>query len=51
MPMLRPVYTGQLAGAYYGVSAIPQGRLNKLTMRDAITEIALGLFTHRYQPI
>ncbi|AZF16345.1 ADP-ribosylglycohydrolase family protein [Pseudomonas sp. R3-18-08] len=35
---------GQLAGAYYGVQAIPIGWLNKLYLRDDIQEIADGLF-------
>jgi len=31
---------GQVAGAYYGMSAIPAGWLEKLTMREEITELA-----------
>ena len=31
---------GQIAGAYYGESGIPSEWLNKLTMRDKITEFA-----------
>lgn len=31
---------GQLAGAHYGVDAIPAGWLEKLAMRDRITELA-----------
>ncbi|MCF8997374.1 ADP-ribosylglycohydrolase family protein, partial [Pseudomonas carnis] len=36
---------GQLAGAYYGVQAIPVGWLNKLWMRDEIQETADALFS------
>ncbi len=42
---------GQLAGAYYGVSAIPHTWLSQLSMRAEIEELALGLFTHRYHPV
>jgi len=42
---------GQLAGAYYGVSAIPHTWLSQLSMRAEIEELALGLFTHRYQVV
>lgn len=38
---------GQLAGAFYGAEAIPQGWLEKLAMRKLITEMAdsLGSFS------
>ena len=36
---------GQLAGAYYGVQAIPAEWLNKLCMRDEILETADALFS------
>ncbi|QAU32818.1 ADP-ribosylglycohydrolase family protein [Janthinobacterium sp. 17J80-10] len=35
---------GQLAGAYYGVEAIPVAWLGKLAMRDEIEAMAAGLF-------
>lgn len=35
---------GQLAGAYYGVDAIPTGWLEKLVMRNEIEELALQLY-------
>jgi ADP-ribosyl-[dinitrogen reductase] hydrolase len=31
---------GQIAGAYYGVEAIPQNWLERLTMRESIVELA-----------
>jgi ADP-ribosyl-[dinitrogen reductase] hydrolase len=34
---------GQLAGAYYGVDAIPQARRDKLARRDEITALASKL--------
>ena len=34
---------GQLAGAFYGAEAIPQGWLAKLAMRELITEMADSL--------
>jgi ADP-ribosyl-[dinitrogen reductase] hydrolase len=36
--------TGQLAGAFYGVSQIPQPWLRRLAMRDFIDSTASGLF-------
>jgi ADP-ribosyl-[dinitrogen reductase] hydrolase len=36
--------TGQLAGAYYGVNGIPQHWLDKLAMRDDITDMASRLY-------
>ncbi len=35
---------GQLAGAYYGMKGIPDGWLNKLTMKDEIEEMASQLY-------
>ena len=35
---------GQLAGAYYGVKAIPQDWIERLALRELITEKASGLF-------
>jgi ADP-ribosylglycohydrolase len=35
---------GQLAGAYYGVKAIPQDWIERLALRELITEKATGLF-------
>ncbi|HCW89755.1 MAG TPA: ADP-ribosylglycohydrolase, partial [Marinobacter sp.] len=35
--------TGQLAGCYYGKSAIPGNWLNKLAEKDRIEELAIGL--------
>jgi ADP-ribosyl-[dinitrogen reductase] hydrolase len=35
---------GQLAGAYYGVDAIPTGWLEKLVMRNEMEELALQLY-------
>ncbi len=35
---------GQVAGAYYGVSGIPSDWLDKLAMRQEITQIADGLY-------
>lgn len=40
---------GQLAGAYYGISAIPTSWLDKLAMREEIEELALNLLKSRYQ--
>ena len=36
--------TGQLAGAYYGASAIPARWLDKLAHRDMIIDLAVGLY-------
>jgi len=36
-----------LAGAFYGVSAIPSAWLDKLVMKDAIAELAVELFRRR----
>jgi len=36
---------GQVAGAFYGESAIPRAWLSKLTMRDEITKLADQLYT------
>lgn len=38
---------GQVAGAFYGVSAIPEHWLNVLAMKQEIAELALQLFEHR----
>ena len=35
---------GQLAGAYYGVNAIPQDWIERLALRELITETATALF-------
>ena len=35
---------GQLAGTYYGVKAIPQDWIERLALRELITEKATGLF-------
>jgi ADP-ribosyl-[dinitrogen reductase] hydrolase len=35
---------GQLAGAYYGVNAIPQDWLARLALRELISEKAAALF-------
>jgi ADP-ribosyl-[dinitrogen reductase] hydrolase len=35
---------GQLAGAYYGVNAIPQDWIERLAMRELISEKAMALF-------
>jgi ADP-ribosyl-[dinitrogen reductase] hydrolase len=35
---------GQVAGAYYGVRSIPSGWLDKLAMRDTITDVAVRLY-------
>jgi ADP-ribosyl-[dinitrogen reductase] hydrolase len=40
---------GQLAGAYYGVSAIPDSWLHKLVMRSDIEKLADQLLTANYQ--
>ncbi len=37
---------GQLAGAYYGVSGIPDEWLNVLKKRKEIQEVAISLYTH-----
>ncbi|HNC86295.1 MAG TPA: ADP-ribosylglycohydrolase family protein [Agitococcus sp.] len=39
---------GQLAGAYYGVSAIPSAWLKKLFMAEQIKELAIKLYVNRY---
>ena len=38
---------GQIAGAYYGESAIPAAWLDRLSMRDEIARLADALRTHR----
>jgi ADP-ribosyl-[dinitrogen reductase] hydrolase len=38
---------GQLAGAFYGVSAIPEHWLTSLAMREEIEDLALQLLEHR----
>ena len=38
---------GQLAGAYYGVNAIPQRWLDKLVLSDIIIDVANGLYRAR----
>ena len=38
---------GQLAGAYYGYTAIPERWLNDLHMRDEIKKLADNLFSHQ----
>ena len=35
---------GQLAGAYYGVNAIPQDWIERLALRELISEKANALF-------
>ena len=35
---------GQLAGAYYGVNAIPQECIERLALRELISEKATALF-------
>jgi len=35
---------GQLAGAFYGVNAIPENWIERLAMREFITEKAAALF-------
>lgn len=35
---------GQIAGAFYGVKAIPAGWLNKLALRDEIESLALDIY-------
>jgi ADP-ribosylglycohydrolase len=35
---------GQLAGAYYNVDAIPQDWIERLALRELVTEMAVGLF-------
>lgn len=37
---------GQLAGAYYGVQAIPVEWLNKLALRDTLNQLTEGLYQH-----
>ncbi|KGD64065.1 ADP-ribosyl-[dinitrogen reductase] hydrolase [Alcanivorax nanhaiticus] len=43
--------TGQIAGAFYGASAIPEEWIDKLAMRDDIVTLATSLFerTHKIQ--
>ena len=41
---------GQIAGAYYGVGAIPAEWLEKLAMRERIEELAEGLFARSGLP-
>ena len=40
---------GQIAGAYYGVKAIPAGWRKRLTMSDKITSMADSLYEHARQ--
>lgn len=40
---------GQLAGAYYGVQAIPRQWLARLAMRDEIEALAAQLYEHAYK--
>jgi ADP-ribosyl-[dinitrogen reductase] hydrolase len=42
---------GQLAGAYYGDTAIPDGWLEKLAMRDEITSLADSLAADRWAEV
>jgi ADP-ribosylglycohydrolase len=39
---------GQLGGAFHGESAIPQGWLEKLAMRELIREMAVALVEFSY---
>jgi ADP-ribosyl-[dinitrogen reductase] hydrolase len=41
---------GQIAGAYYGVSAIPESWRNRLAHLDLITQLAQGLYNERMSP-
>jgi ADP-ribosyl-[dinitrogen reductase] hydrolase len=41
---------GQLAGGFYGVNAIPEGWIERMTMRDFICEKADALFDFRQLP-
>lgn len=42
---------GQIAGAYYGESAIPSGWLEKLTMRTEISDLADRLLEHALKTV